>query len=295
MKILNFGSLNIDYVYNVSHMVKAGETLASDALNVYCGGKGLNQSVAAARAGGNVWHAGMIGIEGGMLSQVCRDSGVNTDLIRVTEGKSGHTIIQVDRTGQNCILLYGGANRQITPEYADSVLANFSEGDILLLQNEISSLDHIIDQAFQKGMRIVLNPSPFDDNLKACDLSKISMFLLNEVEGEQMTGSAEPEEILARMSELYPESEVILTLGQKGSVYSFRGKRVHQNIYSVKAVDTTAAGDTYTGYYLAAVSGGKSVEEALDLAARASAIAVTRSGAVPSIPELEEVLAFSGC
>lgn len=294
MKILNFGSLNIDYVYNVSHMVQAGETLASDALNVYCGGKGLNQSVAAARAGGNVWHAGLIGSEGGMLAQVCRDSGVNTDLIQVTEGKSGHTIIQVDRTGQNCILLYGGANRQITPEYADEVLKHFEQGDVLLLQNEISSLDYIIGQAAKKGMRIVLNPSPFDENLKACDLSLVSMFLLNEVEGEQMTGSSDPEEILSRMAELYPESEVILTLGQRGSVYSFKGKRVHQNIYSVKAVDTTAAGDTYTGYYLAAVSGGKSVEEALDLAAKASAIAVTRSGAVPSIPELEEVLAFTG-
>ncbi len=294
MKILNFGSLNIDYVYNVSHMVQAGETLASDALNVYCGGKGLNQSVAAARAGGNVWHAGLIGSEGGMLADVCKDSGVNTDLIRVTEGKSGHTIIQVDRTGQNCILLYGGANRQITPEYADEVLKHFAQGDVLLLQNEISSLDYIIGQASKKGMRIVLNPSPFDENLKACDLSLVSMFLLNEVEGEQMTGSSDPEEILSRMAELYPESEVILTLGQRGSVYSFKGKRVHQNIYSVKAVDTTAAGDTYTGYYLAAVSGGKSVEEALDLAAKASAIAVTRSGAVPSIPELEEVLAFTG-
>ena len=295
MKILNFGSLNIDYVYQVTHMVQAGETLASSALNVYCGGKGLNQSVAIARAGGNVWHAGLIGSEGTMLVEACKESGVNTEWIKVTEGKSGHTIIQVDENGQNCILLYGGANRKITPEYVDEVLQNFEKGDILLLQNEISSLDTIIERAYKKGMRIVLNPSPFDENLKACDLSKISMFLLNEVEGEQMAGTSEPDEILKRLAELYPESEVILTLGQNGSVYSFKGKRVHQKIYSVKAVDTTAAGDTYTGYYLAAVSEGKSVEDALDLAARASAIAVTRSGAVPSIPMLEEVLTFSEC
>ena len=295
MKILNFGSMNIDYVYNVSHMVQAGETLASDALNVYCGGKGLNQSVAAARAGGDVWHAGLIGSEGAMLEKVCKESGVNTDLIRETEGKSGHTIIQVDRSGQNCILLYGGANRQISTEYVNEVMEHFSVGDVLLLQNEISSLDYIIEQAYKMGMRIVLNPSPFDENLKACNLSLVSLFLLNEVEGEQMTGSSDPDTILARMAELYPESEVILTLGQKGSVYSFKGKTVHQKIYPVKAVDTTAAGDTYTGYYLAAVVNGKSVEEALDLAARASAIAVTRSGAVPSIPKMEEVLAYTGC
>lgn len=294
MKILNFGSLNIDYVYSVGHMVQAGETLASDALNVYCGGKGLNQSVAVARAGAKVWHAGLIGAEGSMLVQVCKESGVNTDLIQTTEGKSGHTIIQVDCSGQNSILLYGGANQQITLEYVDLVLKNFAKEDVLLLQNEISCLPYIIDQAYQKGMRIVLNPSPFNEKLKACNLTKVSMFILNEVEGEQMTGTSDQEKMLSRMSELYPDSEVILTLGQKGSVYYFNGKKVYQKIYSVKAVDTTAAGDTYTGYYLAAVSGGKSVEEALDLAAKASAIAVTRSGAVPSIPKLEEVLTFPG-
>ena len=111
MKVLNFGSLNYDYTYRVSHMVRPGETLASSGMHVFCGGKGLNQSIALAKAGVNVYHAGMIGEEGGVLLEACKEGGVNADYIRIVSEKSGHTIIQVDKDGQNCILLYGGANR----------------------------------------------------------------------------------------------------------------------------------------------------------------------------------------
>ena len=144
MKVLNFGSLNLDYVYSVDHMVRPGETLASSGMNVFCGGKGLNQSIALAKAGVPVYHAGMIGEEGGVLLEACKEGGVNAEFIRMIPGKSGHTIIQVDKDGQNCILLYGGANRSITKEYVDEVLGSFEEGDILLLQNEVNLLDYII-------------------------------------------------------------------------------------------------------------------------------------------------------
>ena len=182
MKVLNFGSLNLDYVYSVDHMVTPGETLASYGMNVFCGGKGLNQSIALAKAGVTVYHAGMIGEEGDILLETCRDGGVKADYIRKIEGRSGHTIIQVDKTGQNCILLYGGANQSITKEYVDEVLAHFEKGDILLLQNEVNMLDYIIDSAYEKGLMIILNPSPYNSALDTCDFNKISMFLLNEIE-----------------------------------------------------------------------------------------------------------------
>ena len=212
MKVLNFGSLNLDYVYAVDHMVTAGETLASRGMQTFCGGTGLNQSIALARAGVPVYHAGLIGEEGESLFETCRESGVNTAFIRRIPGKSGHTIIQVDRGGQNCILLYGGANRSMTREYVDGVLENFGKGDMVLLQNEINLLDYIINRAYERGMEIVLNPSPYDHHLDSCDFSRVSWFLLNEIEGWQVTGEKEPDHILAKLRELYPKARVVLTL-----------------------------------------------------------------------------------
>ncbi len=290
MKVLNFGSLNLDYVYSVDHMVTPGETLASCGMTTFCGGKGLNQSIALAKAGVPVYHAGMIGEEGGVLLDACREGGVKTDFIKSIPGKSGHTIIQVDKNGQNCILLFGGANRSITKEYVDEVLSHFVKGDILLLQNEVNLLDYIIDRAYEAGMMIILNPSPYDSALDACDFSKISMFLLNEVEGSQVTGEKETDAILEKLKEIYPEAKVVLTLGGDGSVYQYKEEQYRQGIYPVKAVDTTAAGDTFTGYFISSVLEGLPVPEGLKLAAKASAIAVSRQGATASIPLREEVL-----
>lgn len=292
MKVLNFGSLNLDYVYSVDHMVRPGETLASSGMNVFCGGKGLNQSIALAKAGVPVYHAGMIGEEGGVLLEACKGGGVNAEFIRTIPGKSGHTIIQVDKDGQNCILLYGGANRSITKEYVDEVLGSFEEGDILLLQNEVNLLDYIIDSAYERGMTVILNPSPYDSALDACDFGKVSMFLLNEVEGAQVTGEEDPEKILEKLKTLYPDTKVVLTLGGNGSVYQYKDEQYRQGVYKVKAVDTTAAGDTFTGYFISSVIEGMPVPEGLKLAAKASAIAVSREGATASIPLREEVLAW---
>ena len=289
MRVLNFGSLNLDYVYSVDHMVTPGETLASYGMNTFCGGKGLNQSIALAKAGVEVFHAGLIGEEGDLLLDTCKKGGVQVDYIRRVPGKSGHTIIQVDRNGQNCILLYGGANQSVTKEYVDEVLAHFEKGDLLLLQNEVNLLDYVIDRAYEKGMMIVLNPSPYNEKLEACDFGKISMFLLNEIEGAQVTGEEEPEKILEILKAKYPHAKVVLTLGKDGSIYQDQGKICRQGIYPVKTVDTTAAGDTFTGYFLSSIIRGMSVEAGLRLAAKASSIAVSRKGAAPSIPEREEV------
>lgn len=212
-KILNFGSLNIDYVYAVAHTVRGGETEASRGLEVFPGGKGLNQSIAAARAGLSVFHAGLVGEDGGLLLDTLRADSVNTRFVGTVPGRSGHTIIQVDERAQNAILLFGGANHAVTPAYADKVLAHFSAGDVLLLQNEISAGPHILRRAAEMGLEIWFNPSPMDSGALACDLSLVSVFLLNEIEGEQLAGTAEPEAILSRMAEKYPQAAVVLTLG----------------------------------------------------------------------------------
>lgn len=290
MKVLNFGSLNLDYVYQVNHILIPGETLASKERSTFCGGKGLNQSIALAKAGIPVYHAGMIGEGGEILLDTCEQNGVNTKFIRKIEGPCGHTVIQVDENGQNCILLFGGANRSITREFVDEVLAFFEKGDIILLQNEVNELDYIIDQAYEKGMMIILNPSPYDSALDACDLSKVSLFLVNEIEGYQITGQKEPEQILAKIKEIYPKAKIVLTLGGDGSVYQDETGIYHQGIFKVKAVDTTAAGDTFTGYFISSILEEMPVEKGLELAAKASAMAVSRPGATASIPLRDEVL-----
>ena len=297
MKILNFGSLNIDYVYRVAHILQPGETLKAGEMEVFPGGKGLNQSIAAARAGAEVYHAGMVGAEdGGFLLDVCRENHVNTDYIRMAEGKSGHTIIQVDDNAQNSILLFGGGNRKITEDFIGEVLAGFGKGDILVLQNEINLLDVVIDRAYEKGMKIVLNPSPFDEGLNGCDLSKVSVFLVNEIEagllaggnGEDREGSGKGCEngedganLVDKILKKYPEAQ--------GAFYGQGSFRHFQRSFPVKAVDTTAAGDTFTGYFVYGMTKGEAIEVIMERAAMAAAVAVSRKGAVPSIPKREEI------
>lgn len=290
MKVLNFGSLNLDYVYQVNSILIPGETQASTDRKIFCGGKGLNQSIALAKAGVPVYHAGLIGDGGEILLETCCDNHVNTEFIHQISGPCGHTVIQVDQNGQNCILLYGGANQSITKEFVDEVLSHFDKGDMLLLQNEISELDYIIEKASEKEMQIILNPSPYNNKLDKCDLNKISLFLVNEIEGEQITGEKEPDEILKKFSQMYPDASVVLTLGGDGAVYQDKKGIYRQGIFPVKAVDTTAAGDTFTGYFLASVLEKMSPEEGLRMAAKASSIAVSRLGAAASVPMRNEVM-----
>ncbi len=293
MKILNFGSLNIDYVYKVDHILVKGETESSFSRNTFAGGKGLNQSVALGRAGALVYHAGCIGSEdGAFLAELLKEAGVDTSLIKVLkDSPSGHTVIQNDKDGDNCILLYGGANVRVTKEQADETLEKFEAGDYLILQNEISELPYIVEKAHERGMIIVLNPAPMNENIKRLALSYIDYFILNEIEASQLTGrSAEDEEgLIEALRAEFPSAKVVLTLGSKGSIYFDSTEVIRQGIYEVKAVDTTAAGDTFTGYFIAGITEGMEVSKALDMAAKASGITVTREGAAPSIPLRSEL------
>ncbi|MFA9380100.1 MAG: ribokinase [Acetanaerobacterium sp.] len=290
MKVVNFGSLNYDYVYSVDHIVTPGETITSSAMQVFCGGKGLNQSVALSRAGVTVYHAGMVGDDGSALIEACEKNSVDTRYIRQVSERSGNAIIQVSGKGQNSIVLFSGANRQNTREFVDRVLSPLRAGDVILLQNEINLVDYIIERAYEKRLYIVLNPSPFDEAMRQCDLKKISLFLLNEVEGMQITGFPDASDILENMRIRYPSASVVLTLGKSGVVCLHENKVYRHGIYNVPVVDTTAAGDTFTGFFVAELLHKRPIAEVLQTASVAASIAVSRKGAASSIPYMQEVV-----
>lgn len=290
MKILNFGSCNIDLVYNVSHIVTPGETISSLNLFKTAGGKGLNQSVAIARSGSTVFHAGCIGQDGEMLKETLKISGVNVDYLKTVNSPTGHAIIQVESTGENSIIVHHGANFEVTKEFIDSVLVNFNKNDILLLQNEISNVNYIIEKAFEIGMTVVFNPSPIDQTIKQIDLNKVSVLILNEIEAFNITGQKGQEQIIKYFKENFKNLKVILTLGSKGSVYFDKENTVFQAAQKANVVDTTGAGDTFTGYLVSELANGVSPQEMLKTPSLAAGLAVYKKGAAVSIPTKSEVL-----
>ena len=289
MKILNFGSLNIDKVYAVEEIVKGGETIDSVSFSESVGGKGLNQSIAVTKAGGNIMHAGCVGKDGEILLQALKDNNVDTSLIKTVETASGQAIIQVDKHGQNCIILFHGANYEVDKAYIDEAMQDFAQGDILILQNEISNIDYIIEVAKAKQMKIYLNPSPINENLNKYNMQTIDGIFVNEHEGAYLADKEKVEDILDSLASKYPELEIILTFGDKGAYYRHKDINIFQPAYKVDAVDTTAAGDTFTGYFIALRQQGKSIEESLQKASKASSITVSRKGASISIPKIAEV------
>ncbi|KUO70752.1 MAG: ribokinase [Clostridia bacterium BRH_c25] len=291
MKILNFGSLNLDYVYHVDHFVRPGETISSESRLVFCGGKGLNQSIALARSGVQVYHAGAVGkADGGILCEALQKNIINIDFIEQRDDVStGHAIIQVNCTGQNCIMLYGGANQTMTKKHIDKTLQSFGQGDFLILQNEINMLDYIIEQAHNKGLIIILNPSPMNEKILSLPLEYVDYFILNEVEAADICGSADQEKLLECLAKMYPAARIVLTLGRYGVKYKDSRKMLIHGIYEVPVVDTTAAGDTFTGFFIGSLLQGYNENEALRLASIAASISVSRHGAETSIPYMKEV------
>ena len=289
MKILCFGSCNIDYVYSVNHICKPGETISAGELSLFPGGKGLNQAVALAKAGVDVYFAGCIGKDGEFLKTVLTDSGVDVRYLRQINEKTGHAIIQVDHSSENSIVIFSGANGCVTKEHINDVIKDFSSGDILLIQNEINNLPYLVDAAGKLGMHIYFNPSPLNEQIKDVDLKYIRCLIVNETESMQMTGSKEPNIVQEFIKTKYPHIEILLTLGKRGSVHITENRIIKQCAYKVESVDTTAAGDSYAGYYIAGISEDVSVKNAMDRASAASAIAVSRMGASSSIPTSIEV------
>ncbi|MDR0395748.1 MAG: ribokinase [Oscillospiraceae bacterium] len=289
MNLLVFGSVNIDEVYHVDRFARDGETIASLSYARHEGGKGLNQSIALAKAGQAVRFAGAVGEDGAYLLDYLNEYGVDASRARVTGTPTGRAIIQVDASGRNCIILYAGANQEVTPDMIDSALEGMGEGDAILAQNEISRVDYVIEAASRRGLRIFFNASPLTRDMDALGLDRVSVFLVNEIEGRGLTGRDDPEGMLDAMLERYPRTSVLLTLGDKGAVYADGSRRVSQAAIPVEAIDSTGAGDTFTGYFLQAELSGERIETALRRAAQAASIAVGRPGAGRSIPYADEV------
>ncbi len=289
-RILNFGSLNIDHVYRVPHFVQPGETLASLDYRRFAGGKGFNQAIALARAGAPVAMAGAVGSDGAWLRDALAAEGVNTVHLRTLDLPTGHAIIQVTPQGQNCIVLHGGANRGLSAVHMADALADFGPGDLLLLQNETNALPELLRAAKARGLTICLNPAPMEPAVCDYPLEAVDLFVLNEVEAAQLVGPHAAEALLAAVCRRFPRAEVVLTLGAAGALACAAGVTVRAAAPRVQAVDTTAAGDCFIGYLLAARLRGVDLAEALAEACIAAAISVTRPGAADSIPRRSEVV-----
>ncbi len=289
MKILNYGSLCIDHVYWVPYFVKPGETLSCTNYERHPGGKGLNQSLALAYAGADVWHAGAVGNDGIWLKKLLDEAGVNTSLIQVSDTPSGHALIQVTPAGENAIVISGGANRTIDADDLDRVFPQCKEGDCLLLQNEISSMPEIMTTANSKSMQIVFNAAPITKQVLDYPLEFVKLFVLNEVEGEALSGEQAPLRIVTHLIERYENASVVLTLGEQGAIYADQERIVQQSGFAVEALDSTGAGDTFTGYFLANWLNEQTADRCLEIACKAAAISVMRKGAATSIPHQPDI------
>jgi ribokinase len=292
MKCLVYGALNIDLIFSVDHIVLPGETISSGALEKSAGGKGANQAAALAKAGMDVYMAGKIGEDGKFLLELLRSYGVNTDHVKMYGGATGQAIIQLDRNGQNSIVLYSGGNGAITSDETGGVIGAFGEGDLILLQNEISCVPGIMASARKRGMKICLNPSPFDEKIKELPLELVDIFFVNEIEGTSLASlpsNAPPPRIMDSLVKQFPAAEIILTVGKDGAFYGRGQDRAKGSIIDLPVLDTTGAGDTFTGYFIAARAKNFSAADALQLACKASSIAVSRMGAMEAIPLRAEV------
>lgn len=292
-RLLNFGSLCIDNVYSVGDFARPGETVASVRYQRFAGGKGLNQSIAARRAGAEVAHAGRVGRDGVWMKELMAQAGVNVERVVVDpEHPSGHAVIQVNTAGENAIVITGGVNRTMETPDIEVALDGFAEGDWILLQNEINRLDEVMAAAAARGLVIVFNAAPMDERVQTYPLELVDTLIVNELEAAGLCGEVEPKRALEALRERLPHAALVLTLGPGGVMYSDPHTELAFEGHGVSALDATGAGDAFIGYFLAELQRSNDVTKALALANAAGAICVTRAGAAPSIPMLEEVFEF---
>lgn len=290
MKFINFGSMHIDFVYHVKQIVKARETLSVLEHTTNLGGKGLNQSVALARAGAKVSHVGIIGNDGAELKTTLINNGICTEHVTSLEQPNGHAVIQVNSEGDNTILIFGGTNQKYTPELIEQALASSEPDDIVLVQNQINDVPRIIEQAKNHKRKIIFNLAPVSPNMAYYPLEYVDVFVLNQRQGNLLTQQEKPDAILATLQRRYPQAAFVLTMGQKGVKFVDNHRRFTIPAERVPAIDTNAGGDTFVGYFLARWHLGDSIEHSLELACRAAALCITRKGAATSVPHLCEIV-----
>ncbi len=288
MTIFNLGSINADHVYRAPHLPGPGETLAVTSLQTGLGGKGANMSVAAARAGSHVAHIGAIGSDGLWARNRLLEYGVDTRHIVELDVPTGHAIINVEDAGENAITLFAGANQAISEDMVANVLSAGNAGDILVTQNETNAQAVAAEIGSKLGFRVCYAAAPFDANAVKAVLPYLDFLILNAVEAQQL------EKALGMPIEELDVADIIITLGSDGARWIGDGTDQHFDAIAVEPVDTTGAGDTYTGYVLAGLDRGLTMGQSISLAMRAAALMVTRMGTADVIPDLKEVEEFSG-
>lgn len=289
MKVFNFGSINIDLVYRVPHLVKPGETLSSRSMETVLGGKGANQSVALARAGVQVRHIGRLGRADEWASLQMQSAGVDISSVTHIDGSSGHAIIQVDDEGENSIILHGGANQSFVADGLEKSMETAKAGDWLLIQNECNDVGAAIDIATSRGLSVAFNPAPMNAKVNALPLEHCAVLIVNETEAAALAGTEDLERALDVLAKRLPATRLVLTLGSKGAVLRHGDEQFTAKALAVEVVDTTGAGDTFVGYFLAGLIDGLGDQSALQRACAAAALSVTKAGATPSIPIADEV------
>ena len=288
-RVFNFGSINIDHVYRMPRLAQPGETISSLGYARGPGGKGLNQSVALARAGVGVNHIGFIGEDGVWLRDFLAAEGVDCSGIRVLPDATGHAVIQILPGGENTIFIHPGANRAAVGECVREALAAARAGDWFLCQNETSAVEEALGEARRLGLRTVFNAAPASGPACAGLLSAVDLLILNESEACALGGTSSAMSAVASLRQAFPGMDIVLTLGSRGAVWS--GPKTDKKVTAVPvdAVDTTAAGDTFSGYLMAALMRGDLPAAALAVASRAASITVSRAGAAIAIPFMSEV------
>jgi ribokinase len=292
-KLVNLGSLCIDNVYTVPAITKPGETVASLDYQQHPGGKGLNQSLAAARAGLDVVHVGCVGSDGGWLPEVLASAGVEVTGVRISDTEpSGHAVIQVDAGGQNAIVIAGGANRSLQERDLAFALNAIEERDWLLIQNEIPDIENILNVLSNLSVPVAFNVAPADEGVVDYPLDAVEMLIVNEIEAAALVDGAMPADAVDVLCTRYPACHVVLTCGAQGLRYGHGRDRLELPAFPVDAIDETAAGDAFIGYLMHGWLNGHGTAEALAWASAAGALAVTVAGAATSIPTAAEVAAF---
>ena len=293
MQLFNFGSINWDHCYQLTHFVRPGETISSDTYQKLLGGKGANQSAAAARAGAKVFHVGAVGGDESQAQSLLKELGVDVSgTVALAGAETGHAIIQINQDGENAIVLFAGANHGLTESQINEQLDKAAQGDWVLLQNETNLIEFVVEQAKSRGLNVAFNPAPMDKDLTLKVLPHLDLLIVNEIELQDLTATEDKAKAEAMAMEWSSDLEMLVTQGSAGVNYYHKGEKQFCSAFKVDAVDTTAAGDTFIGYFMASKLAGASVETSLKTACAASAISVTRAGAIPSIPAHTEVEQF---
>ena len=289
MAVWCFGSINIDHFYALPHLAAPGETLAASGYRKELGGKGANQSVAAARAGAVMRHIGAVGADGAAALSELEGAGVDCAGVQRLPGATGHAVIMVDPAGENSIVIHPGANRELSREAALAALEGVELGDILLIQNETAHQAAIAEAAMGLGMDVIYSAAPFDLDAVQAVLPFADTLVMNAVEAAQLQAA------LGVGFEDLPVSNVVITRGADGASWTARGMDdIHVPALPVAVLDTTGAGDCFAGALAAALNRGATPEDAMRFAAAAAALQVSRAGTAAAMPELHEIEALLG-